>query len=419
MMTRRQLLTAAGLTAAVALVGCDDKTAKTSAGTPKGVPDVLLVDVSGGLTAVRGAVVAPALAAAVPSLDGLRLFAAEADGANTTLRTIDARTGNVVGTAQVAGRWVPRAASSDGEMVALTAPPQAGASPFLPAGRERTGILLAAPEGELWRLDLAGNLVPDALASSKEGLFVLDWLPPTTPDRYRVRYLDFAGRSVKPLNTVAKSPVPTGAEEEMRGEGRLAVYSPHDTMLFTLYTHQPGHQHTRDLIAGRPGGVHAFVHSLHLTQAWAYCVDLPAPFGESDGASHTIAIDPTGHWVYVIDAAAGRLAVIDAANLAIGNPLPPQVVTIPKATGTAYAAASRTKIFMSNGAGVRVFSPDGTGSMTWPVGGEVRGLAVNEDGTRLYVGHPGRVTLLDAESGATLGGVDVPDLTVLRRVVSP
>ena len=113
--------------------------------------------------------------------------------------------------------------------------------------------------------------------------------------------LDLASGKVGPLLTRAKAPVPAGAEEEMHGEGRQAVLSPDREVLYTLYTHQPGHRHTRDLIAGRRGNVHAFVHVLHLNERWAYCLDLPGPFGTGPASGHAVAVSADG----------GQLAVVD------------------------------------------------------------------------------------------------------------
>ena len=103
---------------------------------------------------------------------------------------------------------------------------------------------------------------------------------------------------MQPLLLRDKTLVPPGAEEEMRGEGRQAVLSPDRTRLYTLYLHQADHQHTRDLLPGRhaPDGttVHAFVHVLSLTEGWAYCLDLPAPFGEPAAGTHALTVSPDG-----------------------------------------------------------------------------------------------------------------------------
>ena len=111
-------------------------------------------------------------------------------------------------------------------------------------------------------MELPGNLEPEAFSAAGERLFVLDYLPPAAPDRYRVRMVNLATGKLEPLLTPAKSVVPPGAEEEMRGEGRQAVYDAGRQLLFTLYTHQPDHLHTRDLLAGaRPGAARTCTRS--------------------------------------------------------------------------------------------------------------------------------------------------------------
>ena len=103
------------------------------------------------------------------------------------------------------------------------------------------------------RFTLPGCVEPEAFSAAGDALFVLDYLPPTAPGPLPgPRARPGHRRRSQPLLTRDKQVVPAGAEEEMRGQGRQAVYSPGQQYLFTLYTHQPDHQHTRDLLAGRP-----------------------------------------------------------------------------------------------------------------------------------------------------------------------
>jgi hypothetical protein len=307
---------------------------------------------------------------------------------------------------------VPRVASVDGRLVALAAPDSAGVT-HVPAGRSRTPLVIADAAAEVARLELAGNVVPDAFTAGGQGLFVLDWLPPTAPDRYRVRQLDLASGQASRLLTRLKSAVPEGAEEEMSGQGRLAVYAPSRQVLYTLYTHQPDHTHTRDLVAGRRGNVHAFVHTLHLTEQWAYCVDLPAPFGEGPGAAHTLAIAPDRAELYVADVAGGTVAVIDTEQLTVRS-----TGQGPKSDATAYAAATFTTLFVAADNSVHAAPRTGiTQWRTWDAGGHVSGLAASPDGRRLYAALPDSVTWFDAETGARQGTFPVPGLTTLTRTL--
>jgi hypothetical protein len=205
-----------------------------------------------------------------------------------------------------------------------------------------------------------------------------------------------------------------GAEEEMRGEGRQAVFAPSRQTLYTLYTHQPDHQHTRDLLAGgRESAVHAFVHTLNLTEGWAYCLDLPEEFGQGPTAGHALAVGADGRQLFVADLTSGRLAVADTEQLKVDR-----VVPIPTGTGTAFAvvAPGGGSLFLGAGSVVRaVRLPELRVAASWEVGGEVRGLALSGDGSRLFVGLPGAVAWRDPGTGAERGRLAVAGLTGLRR----
>ncbi|MFC4069318.1 YncE family protein [Actinoplanes subglobosus] len=395
MTTRRNVLMLAG--SALVLAGCRE-TAKPAAIAP----DVLLAESDRGLLRL-----APAgeqvLGAAAATFDGSYLYAARPG----TLDRVDPASGTALGNTALADGWIPRVVSSDGRVCALS---RTGAS-GRPAARTRTRLLITAPGGQTER-DLAGVIEPDAFTSDGTGLFVLEWLPAAAPDHYRVRLLDLATGEVQPLNTRDKTPVPPGAEEEMRGDGRQAVLSADRTMLFTLYTHQPGHRHTRDLLSGRPGGAHAFVHVLHLIERWAYCLDLPHPFGEGPAAGHALAAD--GRTLFVADLNSGKLAYASPSSLAIER-----VVDVPPVAGSQAALALTTDGRILVGAGGVTVLDRASGRRTgrWELPEPVRGLALSRDGRRLYAGGTGRVTWLDAGTGTRSGEVAAAGLTALRHVV--
>jgi hypothetical protein len=303
-------------------------------------------------------------------------------------------------------------------------------------------------------MDLPGLVEPDAFTTDGTGLFVLQWLPAGAPDRYRVRLLDLTSGVLEPLLTRAKTPVPPGAEEEMRGAGRQALLSPDRQVLYTLYTHQGEHRHTRDLVAGRPGGVHAFVHVLHLDQRWAYCLDLPHPFGEGPATGHTMALGGDGLSLFVADLASGSLARADTRDLSVRGvaalpaeirlpapvpaaPVPAAPVPaapVPAATGAAgtgpagggpattgpaamVAAPTGGTVFVGSGNAVTVADvTTGAAAARWGVPHPVRGLGLSRDGRRLYAGGADEVVWLDTGTGELLGRAPVSGLTALRHV---
>ena len=374
------------------------------------VPDVVLADSRQGLLVLDRSGARPLGAAAVASPDGDLVYAvARGDRGGSSLVRLDPAQTVPAGRSALAPGWVPRVISTDGRSCALSRTPASAR----PTARTRTALLVSN-QGAQRRYDLTGVVEPDAFTTDRSGLFVLEWLPATAPDRYRVRLLDLASGRVEPLLTRNKVPVPAGAEEEMRGDGRQSVLSPDRQVLYTLYTHQPGHQHTRDLVAGRPGGVHAFVHVLHLNERWAYCLDLPHPFGEGPASGHALAVSADGLRLTVVDLTSGSLAYADAATLRIER-----VVAVPTLEGAAALVLSPdgNRVFVGAGKSVTVLDRH-TSAVTagWFVPGVIQGMGISRDGTRLYAGLAGEVRWLDAASGSLRGRALVDGLTALRHV---
>ncbi len=409
MTSRRNFLTLVGAGAAVTLLGCDTTSgAPVTAAARAELPDVLLVDTANGLGVVRGGSVT-ALGPAVVTADGRTIFAARGIGPDTEVLTIETDSGQVTRSVRLPGAWVPAVASP--LAAALIAPTHdSGAAPvaYAPAGRASTSVMIIAFSGTTRRLDLAGNYVPDAFSNDGTGLFVLDWLPSGAPEHYRVREVNVDNGRPSPLLTRDKQPVPPEAEEQMRGFRRNAVFGPRWDVLYTLYTHQPG---TVPSERGWPGADNAFVHTLQLDQHWAYCVDLPAPFGLDPNASHALAAD--GSRLFVVDAAAGKLAVVDTESLAVSD-----VATLPAAAGSAYAVAASDAVHIAVGARLtaidkNTLAPRQARTMT----ANVLGLVASADGSRIYVGTAGAVDCYDAATWQQLGRVSVAGLTGLRQAV--
>jgi hypothetical protein len=384
---------------------------KEQSGSPRvAVPDLVLADSRDGLVVLGGARTDGLGARSVLSPDGRLVYAASANEDGTALVSVDPATGTRTTRGVLTGRWFPRVVSTDGRSCAVTdVPPEPAAGP--PPARART-VLLVVTDGHTRRFVLPGAVEPDAFTSDAHGLFVLEWLPAGAPDRYRVRLLDLGSGTLRPLLTRTKSPVPPGAEEEMRGAGRQAVLSPSRQILYTLYTHQGEHRHTRDLIAGRPGGVHAFVHVLHLTEQWAYCLDLPHPFGEGPAAGHTLAISPDGQRLVVADVSSGSLVHVDTTDLVVRR-----VTAVPAGSGSAgMAVGAAGGIFLGAGRAVTVIDAAGTVTGQWPVTADIRGLGVSRDGRRVYVGGADEVVWSDATTGDRLGRAPVAGLSVVRHI---
>jgi hypothetical protein len=404
MTTRRNLLMMMAAAAATTAAGCkmsgqDGQTA------PVGVPDVLVGRTKDGLAVIRDGKLEP-VGAGAASLSGSVLAVAKGG----SLALISTLSGTNIGKYPLKGDWLPRTVSTSGGLVALTAP---GQDAVHPSPRRSTTIVFANGDGEVRRHELAGVVEPDAFTADENGLFVLEWLPAGAPDHYRVRRLDVASGQLSPLFTRDKVPVPAGDEEEMRGEGRVGVPSPDRKVLYTLYTHQPGHQHTRDLISGtRNPDVHAFVHTLQLEQGWAYCIDLPKPFGEAAASAYTYTLSGDGVWLYVADLAAGKLAMISTEGLTVDK----VVAIAPLDGGTPYAAAARDRLYIGAGTQVTVLARDGSPVTSWSLPKPLRGLAAGHDHSRVYLGHEGGVSWRDVQGDGS-GQAALPGLVSVVRAV--
>ncbi|WP_127935641.1 hypothetical protein [Nonomuraea polychroma] len=394
--TRRQVF-AFGAVAAVSACAAERPAPKSVPTAPAPKPGRLFATTAAGLAVVdlaKGTVTA-----AYPG--------AVADGTWSTihqlkdgrLRSYEAGSGALVADEPVAGVQI-KAVSTQ---VIAVGP--------LPGPRRRTSITLVG-EGGARTVELDGNIEPEAFSGDGLAMYLLDHLPPERPDRYRVRMYDVDAGTVGPLQTRDKTPVPSGAEEEMRGRGRQAVRDSAAGVLYTLYTHQDDHLHTRDLVAGRDQspGVHAFVHVLNLDQRWAYCLDLPAPFGLGPPEAHTIALDAAAKRLYAFDASTGSVVVASTEDQAIrrSGRLGKQP------GGTAYAAAGGRRVYLAVGSRVLVADGETLAPVAdWALPGPARGVVLTAD--ELLAGAGDQVIRLDLDTGARLGAFTLPGLQEVRH----
>ena len=428
-LTRRGWVRLGGATGAAGFAGAAGATALLGGCAPQGTPeaagDRLFVSTPHGLLAVdpvKGTrLTAPPGAIASP--DWTRLYSTVMSGGKTRLTTLDAKTGALLAAVEIGGPLVARVASRDRERVALTEETpgrRPGEASWLPVGRERTTLVVADPSGVRpeRRLELAGNYEPDAFSTDASHLFVLEYLPALNPDRYRVRQIDLKTGVPGPLLTRFKLAAVV-AEEEMKGQGRMQVLAPGASTLFTLYTKQDDHQHmhTRDYVpAGGRGApdpmVHAFVHTLSLSEGWAYCLDLPMPFGVGPGWAHAIATSRDGARLFVADRSSGTLAVADTQTLELKGRYAVEMDPISVPGEAALEVGSDGRLFVASGASVLVFGSaalagGGAPQRRWTLPGTVCGLKLSQDGQRLYVGQANRVAILGTSDGREIGRIDV------------
>jgi hypothetical protein len=392
--TRRQALTLAAVTAVAA---CSDQAPPRATQAPPVVKGKLFAETAAGLSVVElpTGKVRASYPGAVPDELWTRIY--RLDGG--TVRSYDATTGELVGQARAAGQEIK---AVSGRAVAVGP---------APGPRARTTISLTGDVSER-TVTLQGNIEPEAFSGDGQVMYVLDHRPAEHPDRYKVRMYDLGTGQVMPLNTRDKRPIPLSQEEEMHGSGRMAVHDAGSATLYTLYTHQDEHLHTRDLAAGKDlsPGTHAFVHVLNLDQRWAYCIDLPAPFGLGPPLAHAMTLDAAARRLYVFDASTGRAVVASTEDLRIRR----SAMLGPLPDGQAYAVAAGDRAYLA--AGGRLAAADGQTlalAGSWDLPGQARGLAwLNGE---LLAGAGERVLRLDPLTGAERGSFSLPGLVELRH----
>lgn len=362
-----------------------------------GPDETLYVATDAGLTlvwAASGKVVTD-VPGGVRAADNQALVSTQPRGATTLVTRVDPA-GVELNTWSVPGNVVARVVSPLGEQVALmdAAP---GSSTYAPEARERTRIVVAEVGSRTAEFDLQGNFEPEAFSFDGKELFLLEYIPALAPTRYRVRRLLLEKERVVPIGRLK-----TAAPDQMQGTGRAQVYSPWADELYTLYTQQDSAGHD----AGAFSGDHAFVHLLNLSGSWTHCIDLPHTFGHGDATASALAVSPDGRQLFVADWTSGIVAEADPEK---GKVIETAEVPFGAADDRTFAAANDDRLFVGGGSEVVVLDSFSLEVVDrWAIGAEVTGLAVSEDGRRLYVSTSDEITTLLASDGEVESRVAVP-----------
>ena len=236
--------------------------------------------------------------------DWSQVVTTQPDGEDTRVVVTDLASRRVLSSKVLRGRLEPRIVSPTRDLIASVPPGGAGIYGLHePGGRDRTTIVVSGPDGERARMELAGNIEPEAFDPTGGLLFVLDYVPAGQPERFRLRAIDLATRQLTPLTTRMKEPIPIGTEKQIRAHRIESVHDPRREMLYTLYSYEPE--------------TVAFVHCVHLVERWSHRVDLPAPFGGQRPGVHAIALSPSGDRLSVVHAPSASVADIDLDELVV------------------------------------------------------------------------------------------------------
>ena len=233
-MMRKSVLVATSVAVAILASACGGGGDDVSIGTNHRRPELLYLGSGSSITAL-----APASgniryqeAGAVPSRDWSVLYTATNDGLTTTLRTLDPATGDELASREVPGVFTVRTVSEDGAMVALAPPFPAGFDTYHPASKDPTPLVIVRRDiAEPQVLSIDGNVEPEAFSLDGSSLFVIDFVPPLGPERYRVARLDLDAGTVGDVRSSEQE-----LQEPMRGTAHAQVMAPDGHRLYTLYT---------------------------------------------------------------------------------------------------------------------------------------------------------------------------------------
>jgi hypothetical protein len=238
---------------------------------------------------------------------------------------------------------------------------------------------------------------PEAFSLEGDALFVIDFVPPLAPERYRVARLDLGSGRVGDVRSNEEE-----LQEPMRGTARAQVMAPDGRRLYTLYT--------RDATATDPA--EAFVHVLDLEEQRATCVDLPGEFAVSQLGA--LAVSPSGTHLYVAAPGDGVLAELDTGTLKVTR-----TATGPTGSigATARAAASATTLYVAVDNQITALAHDDLRIVdSWVAPGAVIGLKPSNDADVLYVSLADRVLALDPRTMTTRRELDVPTTDPIDHV---
>jgi hypothetical protein len=147
---------------------------------------------------------------------------------------------------------------------------------------------------------LRGDFSFDALSPDGRSLFLIEYVSPKDPAKYRVRVLDLGrGRlEPKPISD------PHRIQTRMNGYPYARATSADGRWVYTLYD----------------GRHHPFVHALDTRRRSAMCIDLELSPDDVRSQRFDLAFDAAANELHVIEAGGAVAATIDARTFAVEQP---------------------------------------------------------------------------------------------------
>jgi DNA-binding beta-propeller fold protein YncE len=162
----------------------------------------------------------------------------------------------------------------------------------------------------------------------------------------------------------------------------------------------------------------SFVHVLNLRDGWAYCAGLPRVLWGRPASEQAIVPSADGRHLFIVDSVRGVVADMDTRTLEILRTVRLDLSGNGGVRTSAVATPDGRRLFIGSAAdGAAIYGLDAATLRVvdrWRMPGDVRGLALSEDGQRLFAALPDRVAVLDARTGEGLATLAVAGATVLH-----
>lgn len=420
-MRARTIVATMFLLAAVACTIWDERGGTADERPDPPIEDVLVLGVDDGTVTIGSSsgVVLAAGRRQLAAPDGSRLYSTAISEGSTTLEARDSATGDVISSAEIRGRLDVRVASLTGRAVALMAPLPLGVDTTYALPRARTTIVVTDPTGDgaARRYRLIGNFEPEAFSVDDTRLFLIQYLPAEAPTAYRVTFLDLGSGRVRSVFGRFKTP-----PERMPGLRLAQVFDAATEQLYTLYTNRAA-EYSQGSWADASYGERevSFVHVLNLRKGWAYCAGLPRPLWGQPARAQALAPSPDGRVLYIVDSMRGRIATMNTKTLRITRSERIDLGPVEGGRTTARTSADGSTLFVGDGGSSLARIDTGTLRMTgrWPLPDAVSGLALSEDGARLYAALGGRVTVVDTDTGEATTTLAFGGIESILHVTTP
>jgi hypothetical protein len=243
-------------------------------------------------------------AAPVSSPGGSVEYLTRRAGRGTVVRARERGSGRTLRVARLSGEYAVPAVAYDGSASGLSAD---GRTLVLIDPRRRfprgstTFAILDAKRLRLRRLlRLKGDFSFDALSPDGSLMYLINYLSPRDPTRYRVRVYDVRARRLLPQPVVDPSEPP----DEMRGSPITRATSPDGRWAYTLYD----------------GTEHPFIHALDTERRRAVCIDLELGANTRQGLFGLQLDVPSGGSPLTVVAGERVLASVDTETFRVSEP---------------------------------------------------------------------------------------------------